>query len=216
MRPNPFFPLDLEIRVPLLGAQVQRDTRDDPIDPSRGLFGSVDLSGSGALLGSDFELVRLFAQETWFRELSLAGRPLTWAESVKIGLAHPFGGQELIRSERFFAGGPYSVRGYDLESLGPREILGTLDRAAGGEALLVINQELRFPLPWDLTGLAFFDAGQVWSTPQDADLDFAKSLGLGVRARTPLGLLRFDAAYALDPRPGADRYKLYLGFGNAF
>jgi len=46
--------------------------------------------------------------------------------------------------------------------------------------------------------------------------DLAKSLGLGLRARTPLGLLRFDAAYPLDRRPGEPGYKLYVGFGNAF
>jgi outer membrane translocation and assembly module TamA len=133
-----------------------------------------------------------------------------------VGVAHPFRGQELIRDERFFAGGPYSVRGYELESLGPQESLGSVRRAAGGEALVVINEELRLELPWDLVGLAFFDAGQVWARPGDADLDLAKSIGLGLRARSPLGLLRFDAAYPLDRRPEEARYKLYFGFGNAF
>ena len=80
----------------------------------------------------------------------------------------------------------------------------------------MINEELRFALPLDLTGLAFLDAGQVWARPADADFDLAKSLGLGLRARTPLGLLRLDAAYPLDRRPEEPRYKLYLGFGNAF
>ena len=115
-----------------------------------------------------------------------------------------------------FAGGAYSVRGYETESLGPREVLGDLDRALGGEALFVLNQELRYPLPWDLVGLAFFDAGQVWARPQDADFDLAKSLGLGLRARTPVGLLRLDVGFPLDRRPGDDSYKLYAGFGNAF
>jgi outer membrane translocation and assembly module TamA len=122
----------------------------------------------------------------------------------------------MIREERFFAGGPYSVRGYELESLGPQESLGSLRRAAGGEALVVLNEELRVALPWDLVGLAFFDAGQVWAKPGDADFDFAKSVGLGLRARTPIGLLRFDAAYPLDRRPFDASYKLYFGFGNVF
>jgi outer membrane protein assembly factor BamA len=216
MEPDPFFPFDLEISLPLLGAQVLYDTRDDPIDPHAGIFASLDLSGSGGFLGSDFDYVRSLAQTSWFRDLSVAGRPLTWAWSVRLGAAHPFAGQELIRDERFFAGGPYSVRGYEMEGLGPREILGDLDRAEGGEALFALNQELRLPLPWDLTGLAFFDAGQVWARLEDADFDLARSLGLGLRARTPVGLLRLDVAYPLDRRPGDDRYKLYVGFGNAF
>lgn len=214
--PDPFLPFDTEIRLPYLGAQLVRDTRDDPTDPRRGVLASVDLSGSGAFLGSDLDYVRLFAQAASLRSVLLASRSFTWAQSLRVGLAHPFRGQQVIREERFFAGGPYSVRGYDLESLGPQESLGTLRQAAGGEALLVLNEELRFPLPWDLVGLAFFDAGEVWARPGDVDADLAKSLGLGLRARTPLGLLRFDAAYPLDRRPGDARYKLYLGFGNAF
>ena len=111
----------------------------------------------------------------------------------------------------------YRVRGYEMESLGPREILGDIvDRPLGGEALFILNEEIRVPLPWDLTGLLFFDAGQVWAQPEDADFDLAKSLGLGLRARTPLGLLRLDAAYPLDGRPGEKRYRVYVGFGNAF
>ncbi len=216
MEPDPFFPFDLEIRLPYAGLQLLHDTRDDRIDPRSGLFTSLDLSGSGTFLGSDFKYARLFVQAAAFRHVSLAGRPWLWAQALRLGLAHPFAGQELIRDERFFAGGPFSVRGYAVESLGPREILGDFDRALGGEALLVINEEMRFALPWDLTGLAFFDAGQVWARPGDADFDLAKSLGLGLRARSPVGLLRFDAAYALDRRPGEASYKLYLGLGNTF
>ena len=112
---------------------------------------------------------------------------------------------------------PLRVRGYDRESLGPQEFLGTaFQRPLGGEALLVLNEELRFPLPWDLTGLVFFDAGQVWDRPGDAGSELAKSLGLGLRAHTPLGLLRIDAAHPIDRRPTDGRYGFYVGFGNAF
>jgi outer membrane protein assembly factor BamA len=213
--PDPFFPFDLEIKLPYVGVNYVHDTRDDRLDPRRGLFGSLDLSGSGTFLGSDFKYARLFGQTSSFVGLRLAGRPWTWAQSVRVGLARPFGGQEVIRDERFFAGGPYSVRGYELESLGPQEFLET-GRAAGGEALFVLNEEIRFVLPWDLTGLVFFDAGQVWAKPDDVDFDLAKALGLGLRARTPLGLLRFDAGFPLDRREGDDSYKLYFGLGNTF
>lgn len=215
--PDPFDPFESETRLPYVGTQLLRDTRDDPIDTNRGFFASLDLSGSGTFLGSDFKFLRLFTQASSFRGLSLAGRPWTWAQSVRLGLAHPFAGQEIIESERFFAGGPYSVRGYEMDSLGPREILGDIvNRPAGGNALFILNEEIRVPLPWDLTGLVFFDAGQVWARPEDADFDLAKSLGLGLRARTPLGLLRLDAAYPFDRRPGEASYRVYVGFGNAF
>ncbi|HKV09513.1 MAG TPA: translocation/assembly module TamB domain-containing protein, partial [Thermoanaerobaculia bacterium] len=212
--PDPFFPFDLEIVLPYIGTQLLFDSRNDPVDATSGLFASLDLSGSGSFLGSDFDYVRSFGQLNLFRGLALAGRRFTWAQSFRVGLGKPFRDQDLISEERFYAGGDFSVRGYETESLGPPRFLD--DRPLGGEALLVINEELRVALPFDLTGLVFFDAGQVWPDPGDFGKDLAKSLGLGLRARTPLGLVRFDAAFPLDRRPRDDSYELYLGFGNVF
>jgi len=136
---------------------------------------------------------------------------MVWAQAVQLGLAQAYSGQSLISDDRFFAGGEFSVRGYERRSLrveegDPRE-----------ETLLVLNQELRFPLPFeDLAGLVFFDAGQVWDGLGAFDTDLAKSLGLGLRMKSPVGLLRLDLAFPLDRRPGDESYQLYLGLGNAF
>ncbi|HYO16468.1 MAG TPA: translocation/assembly module TamB domain-containing protein [Thermoanaerobaculia bacterium] len=212
--PNPFFPIDFELALPYIGTQFLYDRRNDRVDPTGGRFASLDLSGSGAFVGSDFEYARFFGQLHLFRRVPVAGRSLTWAQSVRAGLAKPFSGQELVSLERFRTGGAFSVRGYEPESLGPTDVFGD---PVGGEALFVLNEEIRFPLPFlDLTAVGFFDAGQVWADPDDFGSDLAKSLGLGLRARTPLGLLRFDAAFPLDRREGDDSYKLYLGFGNVF
>jgi outer membrane protein assembly factor BamA len=215
--PDPFLPpFDIQIDRPYVGVQGLWDTRNDAIDPAGGLFASLDVSGSGSWVGSDFDYARLYGQVNAYRSLSLLGRPFVWAQSVRGGWASAFSGQELLREERLFAGGEFSVRGYETESLGPQEVLGDLVRPLGGEALFIVNQELRFPLPFDLTGLAFFDAGQVWETTDDLDTDLAKALGLGLRARTPLGLFRIDVGFPLDRREGEESYKLYFGFGNAF
>lgn len=211
VEPDPFFPFDLEIDRPYMGAQVVYDRRNDKIDPTRGDFRSLDLSGSGGFLGSDFDYARLFGQVHLFRTVRIAGRPMVWAQSLQSGLARAYSGQGLISEERFRAGGEYSVRGYELESLRS----GAIDPSE--ESLLVLNQELRFPLPFEsLKGLVFFDAGQVWEGTGDFGRDLAKSLGFGLRAGTPIGLLRFDAAFPLDRREGDESYKLYFGFGNAF
>ncbi|HYN23316.1 MAG TPA: translocation/assembly module TamB domain-containing protein [Thermoanaerobaculia bacterium] len=201
--------VDLEIRQPYMGTQVLYDSRNDKIDPKTGMFRSVDLSGSGPFLGSDTSYARLFGQLHLYRTFRIAGWPIVWAQAVRPGVGRAFGGESLISEDRFFIGGEYSVRGYETETL----------RAAGRpqeETMLVLNEELRFPLPFDLTGLAFFDAGQVWEGLGEFDGDLAKSLGLGLRAKTPVGLLRFDLAFPLDRRPEDEAYKLYFGFGNAF
>jgi outer membrane protein assembly factor BamA len=215
--PDPFLPpFDIRIDRPYLGAQALWDTRNDRIDPSGGLFASLDVSGSGSWAGSDFDYARLYGQVNTYRSVSFLGRPFVWAQSFRGGWASAFSGQELLREERLFAGGEFSVRGYETESLGPDEVLGDLVRPLGGEALFILNQELRFSLPFDLTGLLFFDAGQVWETADEVDTDLAKALGLGLRARTPVGLLRLDIGFPLDRQEGEEGYKLYFGFGNAF
>ncbi len=213
-----FFPLDITLTLPYLGLGVSYDSRDDRVLARRGLFLNLDLSGTSEALGSDLSFLRLFAQGASFVPLGqLGGRPLTWAQSVRLGVAETGSGEELIRSERFFAGGAYSVRGYPTESLGPVEDLGFTTRPLGGAALLVLNQELRLALPRDLTGLLFLDAGQVWEQPRELGLrGLAVGVGVGVRAATPLGVLRLDAAFPLDRRPQDPSYKLYLGFGSVF
>ena len=211
VEPDPFFPFDLELSRPYMGTQFLHDSRDDRLDPTAGVFRSVDLSGSGPFLGSDFNYARLYGQVHGYRTFRVAGRPVVWAQAVQSGVAQAYSGQSLISDDRFFAGGEFSVRGYERRTLrveegDPRE-----------ETLLVLNQELRFPLFLeDLKGLVFFDAGQVWEGLGAFDTDLAKSLGFGFRMKSPVGLLRLDLAFPLDRRPGDESYQLYLGLGNAF
>ncbi len=215
--PSPADPFDRRNRNPVLGWQLVHDTRDDKIDATRGLLSSLDLTGAGQFLGSDFRFVRFFGKVSLFRRAGTwGGKSLVWAQGLRLGVAEAFGGSELNRDDRFFAGGEFSVRGYPNQSLGPRTLLGSTTVARGGESLLVVNQELRFPLVWDLRGVVFFDAGNVWEAPSDLASDFFTATGLGLRASTPVGLVRLDVAFPLDRREGDDSVKFYLGLGNVF
>jgi outer membrane protein assembly factor BamA len=88
-------------------------------------------------------------------------RGVVLASAARIGLARTYDGQELYVRERFFAGGATSVRGYRQDDLGQRSSLGD---AAGGMALLVFNEELRFPVHRWLRGVGFVDLGNVYDT----------------------------------------------------
>jgi outer membrane protein assembly factor BamA len=215
--PDPFFPIMERIRSPLLGLQLLYDDRLDRTAPEDGFFGSVDLSGADDRIGGDFRYLRLFAQLHWYRPSGHLGSwPITWAQSYRFGVAEPFGDQQLIFQNRFFAGGEYSVRGYDRDSLGPREQLGSITRPVGGEALMVLNQELRVRVNETFTGLLFADAGNVWAAKADFGSDLVTALGVGLRATTPLGLLRLDVAHPLDPGPEDSEWTVHFGFGNVF
>ncbi len=214
---DPFFPLDVTIQLPYVGAQVVRDTREDPLLGTRGLLASLDVQGSGGWLGSSFSFVRAFGQANLYRPVfSLAAGRVVWAQSVRAGYARAFDGQELLPDVRFFAGGSYSVRGYPRESLGPQEELGGSLFATGGSTLLVVNEELRVPLHPRLLGVGFFDVGQVWASSGDFGTDLATSIGLGLRALTPLGVLRLDGAVPLNRREGDPSWSVTFGFGNIF
>lgn len=214
---DPFFPIDLKVRFPYAGVQLVRDTREDPLLGNRGLLATLDVQASGDWLGSDFAYARAYGQVNTFRPLfRLGAGRVVWAQSLRAGYARAFQGQELIPDARFYAGGSYSVRGYPTESLGPRVDLGGTLYVTGGSTLLVVNEELRVPLHPRLLGVGFFDAGQVWESPGDFGTGLATSVGLGLRALTPLGVLRLDGAVPLDRRPGDPSFRVTFGFGNIF
>ena len=76
---------------------------------------------------------------------------------------------------------------------------------------------LRFPIHRWLKGVAFADLGNVYPTVTDISrtgLQFG--VGAGVRAATPVGLLRFDLAAPLNPRPFDPAWTVHFGLGHAF
>jgi len=205
--------------IPVLGWQMAFDSREQAFGARRGdgLFAGIDLLGSSESLGSDVSLLGVFGQLKlfgWPGRDRPSGGAVTWAQSFRGAILEPYGGTEIPTSERLRAGGSYSVRGYRTESLGPLDAEGN---ALGGEVLFVVNQELRFPLRRDgLSGLLFFDAGNVWESRESIGSGLFKSVGLGLRALTPAGPLRFDVAFPLDRREGDDHVKAYFGFGHVF
>jgi len=125
----------------------------------------------------------------------------------------PLGGQDLIFSERFFAGGSRTVRGVDENSLGPRDFLGD---PAGGQAMFVFNQEARVPIYKWLGGVAFIDAGNIFERPTDLKLNaLTGSIGFGVRLSTPFALLRADYGKMVWG-PGLRTGRWVVGIGQAF
>jgi translocation and assembly module TamA len=209
----PFF--SVRIRNPQLGLQYVYDSRGPEPLTERGVFASIDLSGSRQFLGGDLRYVRMFSQFNLYRPAGrVLGKKLSWSQSLRLGLTETFD-QELITSRdvRFFAGGEYSVRGYGTESLGPQDLAGP----AGGGALFVLNQELRWRVLTDYIVVLFADAGNVWETSSEISSDLFSSAGLGLRALTPVGLLRLDIARPLDRRIDIDpEYKVYFGIGTTF
>jgi outer membrane protein assembly factor BamA len=153
--------------------------------------------------------MRFVGQAYHFRALDR----IVLASAARIGLAHALSGQELIPSERFYAGGGRTVRGAREDDLGPRDFLGP----TGGGAVLVLNQEARFPIYRWLRGVGFLDLGNVFASPSAFDLTALEgSIGFGFRLDTPFALLRLDYGRRLSPRSDEPRGRWIFGIGHIF
>jgi outer membrane translocation and assembly module TamA len=133
--------------------------------------------------------------------------------------------RDLPASVRFFAGGSTTVRGFRLDSLGVPEILTTDGLSLGGNAVVVLNGELRRVvgtlLGHSLIGVGFVDAGNVFAKISTFDLSRLRgSAGLGVRYDSPLGPIRLDFGFKLHPTVvGGQRergWEYHLSIGEAF
>jgi len=198
-------------------ASVIFDTRDDPLEPKRGIFVGADLQLSLEALGG-VSYLRSFLQGTNVRRLR---SDLAFVLSARIGLASTFGPEAplLPLPERFFAGGDYGPRGFPVDGVGP-QVLGTDGKLypTGGNALVLGGAELRYNLTRAFQVASFVDTGNVY--PEVADVALGElrwSAGLGLRYRTPVGPIRLDWGYVLDPQPGDEkRYHFHLSIGHAF
>ncbi len=87
----------------------------------------------------------------------------------------------------------------------------------GGDAVFIVNQELRFPIYKRLSGAVFLDLGNVYSKAYDLDpFNVRKSAGFGLRFNTPFVLVRFDWGFKLDRRPGESLSEVFFSIGQAF
>ena len=205
-----------------LTSTLTRETRDEPLDATRGTFVAHALAFSPRWLGSDLAYMKYFGQYFhYFALQSPQRKPLTneylrprlvFATGVRVGLAKGIGG-EVPMTERFFAGGSYSMRGFAQNAVGP---IGADRIPTGGNALILFNNELRAPLFGRFDGVVFADIGNVYPLISAITFDLRESAGVGLRVRTPWFLLRGDYGFVLDPRPGEKRQRFYFSIGQAF
>jgi outer membrane translocation and assembly module TamA len=146
---------------------------------------------------------------------------LVFVLSGRLGLASTFGEEAplLPLPERFFAGGDYGPRGFPFDSLGPK-VLGTDGKLypTGGNAIALGGAELRYNVTRAFQLAGFVDNGNVFLESRDLALSRLRwTTGVGVRYRTPIGPIRLDWGYILDPAPGDEgRSHFHLTIGHAF
>jgi outer membrane translocation and assembly module TamA len=129
--------------------------------------------------------------------------------------------EDLPASERFFAGGDTTIRGFALDSVGSAKTITATGFPRGGNGMLLLNAELRVPVWRDLGAAFFVDGGNVFERTTQIDLgDLRGSVGFGLRYRSPIGPVRLDLGFKLDRRISGGRLEsprgIHFSIGQAF
>lgn len=213
------------VRLGMLSGSLIQDRRDNPTDPHKGIYNSVDAGITGTYLGSQRSFARLLVRNATYYRLT---RDLVLARQTQFGVIQPYSipvgitTQDVIPlPERFFGGGADSLRAFPYNQAGPRDTGAPLFPGGpsspatgfplGGNALFINNVELRFPfIGANIQGVVFHDMGNVYSSLGNIsfrfhqrnlqDFDYAvHDAGFGLRYKTPVGPVRADFAYSINP-----------------
>ena len=213
------------VRIGLISANLAQDRRDDPADARRGIFNTLDIGLAARYFGSSRSFLRGLARNATYHRVT---RNTILARETTLGIIFPFAvptgldrNDSIPLPERFFGGGSVSHRGFPENQAGPRDIGTPAGPGAlatqptgfplGGNALLFNIVELRFPLIGDnIRGVVFHDAGNVYRSVNDMSFRFSQrdsqnfnymvhAVGFGLRYKTPIGPVRGDLSYSINP-----------------
>ena len=149
---------------------------------------------------------------------------LVFANRLQLGNITPPGGDQKFVpfSKKYFLGGATSIRGWGRFEVSPLTGSGL---PVGGNSMLAFSSELRAILKVNLGGVLFLDGGNVWKDSWGIKLgDLRYAVGPGVRYQTPIGPIRFDFGYQLNPisgltvngQPESRRWRVHFSIGQAF
>jgi len=192
-----------------------RDTRDNFMNPSSGSRHVVrfDMAGLG---GAKFHRMSYETSHYW----PIVGK-LVGMLHGKISWADGYGSDDLPSFEKYYMGGPKSLRGYTIKNIGPKDGSGN---PLGGNQSLLLNAELQYPFTQGFRGFLFYDRGNLYGEGNDTSTtsttwDLANmrdSIGAGIRFLSPFGPVGFAYGIKLDQATGEESAEFHFSAGNSF
>ena len=201
---------------------LARDTRDNRLFPTKGMYHSVENEFSGSKLGGDNDFYRASGNSRFYY-------PIFWGivakANAKIGYIKALGDTPVPLYERYYTGGVYSLRGFMPRAIGPKLRIpstaagGDYEFVYGGNKLLLFNGEIEFPIynPAGLKWVFFMDAGNSFAEAESYSLTELRSdWGLGLRWLSPIGPLRFEWGVPFNQKAGEDPVVFNFTIGSLF
>ncbi|MBE9532196.1 MAG: outer membrane protein assembly factor BamA [Proteobacteria bacterium] len=197
--------------VSSIRAYVKHDTRNDAFFPTEGYVMSNSIEVAGGVLGGT----------TSFAKYEVSGQqfiPMPWNTSLSIrgmiGYVHGYDGQGVPIYERYFLGGISTIRGFATREVGPQDNVGEY---IGGETMILMNLEYIFPVftQKSVRGVAFYDMGNAYDGPINMS-NLRHGAGLGIRWFSPVGPIRLELGFNLDPRDGEEPQQWEFAIGTTF
>jgi outer membrane protein insertion porin family len=202
-----------EISTNALTWSIARDSRDYYLDPKTGSRNSVFVEYAGGPLGGDPNFIKTSADSAWYT-------PLFWDTVVMLrgryGYVESLIDKPIPLNERFFVGGPSTVRGFRYGSAGPMDA--NLNRL-GGDKQLIFNIEYTFPIvpAARIKGVLFYDIGKAFDNHETVKFsELRQTYGWGFWWLSPIGPLRFEWGNIVDEQPEDQASKFEFTIGTLF
>jgi outer membrane protein insertion porin family len=208
---------------------VTRTTLNHPLFPTSGSRQNINADFNGGILGGDGDFIKYSADASWYVPAGQLGgdtpgsRPIQFALGLTLRAGAIFGDVERFPFDRFWMGGVQfgqQLRGYDETSITPYGWYAERSRDLPdirrlGNAYFSTTAEYAVRFNDNLSLSAFFDAGNLWADPMEADPSrLFRGAGLGVQLVTPFGPLGLDYAYGFDKtNPG---WQLHFRMGPGY
>jgi outer membrane protein insertion porin family len=192
-------------------SSLTRDTTDYRLDPSSGNVAEISWEIAG--LGGDEKFSKYLLD---YRQFWPAPFGTVLSAHGQIGYVHAFGGKDVPLDERFYLGGINTLRGFEPRTVGPYDQEN--DDYTGGYKESYFNFEWVFPIAKEMgiKGVTFVDVGNAWDKNENFFSKWRYSTGAGIRWLSPLGPLRLEWGYNLDPYDWEDHSRLDFMIGRFF
>ena len=204
-----------------LGFDLQRSTADNLLNAHRGYQIAFHAEEAGRFLPGTFHYYATTLDGRHY--FPFFGEKVVLASRLLGGNIRPVGLDQVNVpfSKKFFLGGATTIRGWGRFEVSP--LAGGVP--IGGDSMFLVSEEARVPLHGRFGMVLFLDAGNVWENSGGIMLnDLRYAVGPGLRYQTPIGPIRFDFGYQLNPIPGllvngepqTRRWRIHFSIGQAF